>query len=230
MTWAIKQKIQDERTQHDPMDCSRVPWNSATSPDWGTLEDWKSAPEATWGPSNQGATNESPTDIDYANSKGKGKGEGYSGGKGYGKEQNPVQYHMMMAMKAMKGGGKSSLYSGNKGAGKGKGKSDDRECYNCGGKGHIARNCPHPKNSGNSRVPAREVGNDEGEELVWGALVIDEVQDIDSAEDEKRKRSELEAKKLAQRGNLRTTPDPKATAERALKDDPGERKSREATG
>ena len=148
---------------------------------------------------------------------------------GQGKQQNSAQYYMIMALKAMKGGGKSSPYSGPpgagfKGGGKGKGKSDDRECYNCGAKGHIARNCPHPKAAGNSRVPVREAAHDEGAELVWGALVIDEVQDMDSAEDEKKKKSELEAKKWAQRGSLRTTPDPKATVERARKDRPWRKK------
>ena len=54
---------------------------------------------------------------------------------------------------------------GSKEGGKGKGESDDRECHNCGAKGQIARNCLDPKNSGNLRVPAREVGNIEGEEL-----------------------------------------------------------------
>ena len=83
---------------------------------------------------------------------------------------------MMMAMQAMKERGKSSPYSGNEGAGKGKEKSDERECDNCGGKGHVARNCLLLKNTGNSRVPAGEVGNDESEELVCGACVIDEVQ------------------------------------------------------
>ena len=100
------------------------------------------------------------------------EGEGKSmSTKGQGEQQNSAQYYLMMAMKAMKGGGKSSPYSGPpgtgfKGGGKGKGKSDDRECYNCGAKGHIARNCPHPKATGNSRVPVREAAHDEGAELV----------------------------------------------------------------
>ena len=109
MKWAINQKIQNERTQHDPMDCSHVPLNSAQYSDWSTPEDWKSAADATWGPSNQDTSTESTTDVNYAYSKGKGKGDMYSqGGKGQGKQQNSLQYHMMMAMKAMKGGGKEA--------------------------------------------------------------------------------------------------------------------------
>ena len=86
---------------------------------------------------------------------------------------------MMMAMKAMKGGAKSNPNTsapGTKGGGKGKGKSDDRECYNCSGRGQIARNCAHPPNQQNSRVPVREAALDEGEELVWGACVAEAVQ------------------------------------------------------
>ena len=111
MKWAINQKIQNERTQHEPIDCSHVPWSPAVNSEWGTQEDWKSAPEATWGPCTQGTTNESPTDVDYAYSKAKGKGEGYSRGKGKGKQQNSAQFYMMMAMKAMKGKGKGGQYS-----------------------------------------------------------------------------------------------------------------------
>ena len=96
MKWAINQKIQNERTQHDPMDCGHVPWNPAVNSEWGTQDDWKSAPNAAWGPSTQGGVNESPIDVDYANAKGKGKEEGYSGGKGLGKQQNSAQYYMMM--------------------------------------------------------------------------------------------------------------------------------------
>ena len=140
MKWAINQKIQNERTQHDPMDCSHVPWNSAIPQEWGNPEDWKSAADAAWGPSTPEQNAESPIDVDYAQSKGKGKGDwNPQGGKGQGKQQNSMQYYMMMAMKAMKGGGKGSQYSGYagnqgpgaKGGGKGgKGKSEDRECYN----------------------------------------------------------------------------------------------------
>ena len=124
---------------------------------------------------------------------------------------------MMMAMKDMKGGGKSSPYSGppgagSKGGGKGKGKSDDRKCYNCGAKKHIARNCPHLKMTGNSRVPVREAAHDEGGELVWGAAVIEEVQDMDSAEKSKPG--------LAPRSNPRAIAQPKTNAQSAIKDKP----------
>ena len=78
---------------------------------------------------------------------------------------------MMMATQAAKGGGNTSPYFGTRGAGangggRGKGKSGDRECYNCRGKGHIARNCPHPKTLGNSIAPAREAAHEEEGELV----------------------------------------------------------------
>ena len=86
MKWAVNRKMQNERPQHDPMDCSHVPWNPAVNSDWGAQDDWKSALDAAWGPSTQGGTIDSPTDVDYAHAKGKGKGEGYSGGKGQGKQ------------------------------------------------------------------------------------------------------------------------------------------------
>jgi len=184
MKWAINQKIQNERTQHDPMDCSHVPWHSPT--EWGSQDDWKNAAEVAWNSTPPESPNESPTDVDYANSKGKGKGDNYSqGGKGQGEPQNSAQYHMMMAMKAMKGSSKGTQYPGNqgpgiKGGGKGKGKADERECYNCGAKGHIARNCPHPKNPRNSRVPIREAASEEGEELIWGAAAVEMVPEENS--------------------------------------------------
>ena len=37
MKWAISQKIQNERTQHDPMDCIHVPWNSSPNSDWNSM-------------------------------------------------------------------------------------------------------------------------------------------------------------------------------------------------
>jgi hypothetical protein len=107
MKWAINQKIQNERTQQAPMDCSHVPWNPTQSTDWNIPTDWNSATDAAWNPGTPNDNKESPIDVDYAYSKGKGKADGYSGGKGQGKpQQNSMQYHMMMALKAMKGGGK----------------------------------------------------------------------------------------------------------------------------
>ena len=50
------------------------------------------------------------------------------------------------------------------------------------------------------------------------------MQDVNAADDEKKKKSELEAKRWAQRGNPRTTRDPKATIESALKDKPWRKK------
>ena len=91
------------------MNCSHVPWNSEPNSDWNILEDWKSVADAACGAITQQANNESPTDIDDANSKGKVKREGYSAaGEGQGKQQNSAQYYMMMATKAMKGRGKSA--------------------------------------------------------------------------------------------------------------------------
>ena len=60
-----------------------------------------------------------------------------------------------------------------------------------------------------------------------GACVNDEIQDVDAAEDEKTRRTrkiELEATRWAQRGNLRTSSDPKVTIENALKDKPWRKK------
>ena len=62
--------------------------------------------------------------------------------------------------------------------GKGGGKSDSRECYNCGGKGHIARNCHHPKRE--SRIQTRAI-EEADDEVCWGACMIDEIQDVHSA-------------------------------------------------
>ena len=95
-----------------------------------------------------------------------------------------------MMMKAMKGGGKGyseTPYSGQQRplpgeGGNGGRKSDTRGCYNCGAKGHIARNCVHPKRDRNSGMPAREVGIEEGDDGVcWGTCVIEELQDVDAA-------------------------------------------------
>ena len=95
MKWAINQKTQDERTQHDPMDCSHMPWNSAQHPaqhsDCNLTEEWKAGTDAAWGPSTPEANTEIPTDVDYAYSKGKGKGEGSSpAGKGQGEQQHSL--------------------------------------------------------------------------------------------------------------------------------------------
>ena len=33
--------------------------------------------------------------------------------------------------------------------------ADDRECYNCGEKGHLSYNCPRPKNYNGGRIGTR---------------------------------------------------------------------------
>ena len=99
MTWAINQKIQNDRTQNDPMDLSHVPWDSMTA-NWGTQEEWGLNNQ----PPNNSPTTETPTDLNYMKAKGGGKGDS-KGGKGPGNALNPAQYYMMMAMKAMKAGG-----------------------------------------------------------------------------------------------------------------------------
>ena len=97
MKWTISHKIQNERTQDDPVDCSHVPWSSAPDSEWRTQEDRKSAADAARGPSAPDASIESPTDVNCAQSegKGKGRGDGYSqGSQGHGNHQTSVQYRM----------------------------------------------------------------------------------------------------------------------------------------
>ena len=114
---------------------------------------------------------------------------GPQGGKGFGNPgipNNTMQYHFAMMMKAMKGGGKgypgfqqsgNQQSTGSQMKGKGGGKSDSRECFNCGGKGHIARNCPHPKRE--SRIQTRAI-EEADDEVCWGANMIDELHDVHS--------------------------------------------------
>ena len=63
---AINRQIQNERTQHDRMDCSHVPWNSTPNPGWNMPEEWKAATDAAWASTNLEANAESPTDVDCA--------------------------------------------------------------------------------------------------------------------------------------------------------------------
>ena len=73
------------------------------------------------------------------------------------------------------------------------GNSAQGGCYNCWKSGHTARTCHNPKVevcgcnrcgskghlTSQRRAPAREIA--EEEDLLWGACVIDEVQDVDAA-------------------------------------------------
>ena len=184
MKWAINRKIENERAQHDPMDCNHAQGPEYSDPNWNwTQGDWPSGAQ-------EGTPEGSPQDVNYMNHKGKGGGKGDSkGGKGPS-NYNPLQYHFQMMMKAMKGGGKGYSgppYSGQQQqgppgkGGKGGGKSDNRSCYNCGAQGHIARNCPHPK-KGQSGVATREVAiNSDDDDVCWGTCVIEELQDVDAA-------------------------------------------------
>ena len=57
---------------------------------------------------------------------------------------------------------------------------------------------------------------------MWGACVIDEVQDLDPTEDERRTRSEPDAKKSGRR-NSKKDSEPKAGTESGLEDQPRRR-------
>ena len=119
MNWAINRKIENERSVHDPMDCNQAQ-------EWGAQEDWG------WPAGIQEEMSPPPMEVNYVNAKGKGKGDWNSkGGKGLGNQSSPAQYHMMMAMKAMKGNSKgfnihAAQYSQGKG-GKGGGKSGGKD-------------------------------------------------------------------------------------------------------
>jgi len=84
--------------------------------------------------------------------RGKGGGKdngggkkGYGGGKNYG---------------GGKGGWNNSYQpKGYQGGPKGGGKSEDRNCYNCGEKGHLAANCPKEKGKGKGAVNGVEDGS-----------------------------------------------------------------------
>ena len=193
MKWAINQKIENERSQRNFMDCNHAQ-------NWDMPSDWN------WNnDSHQTTTADQPiNDLNYVNKgkgKGKGKGDwGPTGGKGASNQQNPIQYYMMMAMKAMKGMGKGgSTQSNQSSQGKdGGGKSGGKGCFNCGQLGHMARNCPHPPKCNRcgktghlakdcrAAIPTREVAaEEESDDVVWGTCVIDELQDIDAAEKKK---------------------------------------------
>ena len=81
-----------------------------------------------------------PMDVDYiGKSKGKGKSKSKSKGKSKGKSGNNSKGKSKGKSKDRnQGKGKSKINS----KGKGKGKpSNDKECYVCGKKGHLARDC-----------------------------------------------------------------------------------------
>ena len=125
----------------------------------------------------------------------------------------------------MKGGGKGGNKGGYQNSGyqsQGKGVSQSSggqppTCYNRGKSANIARHCLSPKVETRTcnlcgkkghlapqrRVPTREICEEETADIVWGACVIDEIQDVDIAGkvsnemQEQKKKKELSNQKLA---------------------------------
>ena len=119
--------------------------------------------------------------------------------KGAGTQQTPRQWAMSMLMKPT--GKRGASRRGYQGQSNNQGKRDSQSssqsggCYDCGKAGHIPRNCPNSgvearvcnrcgmkgRLASRCKVNVREVAEEQEEAVIWGASVIDEVQDVDVA-------------------------------------------------
>ena len=129
MNWAVNKKL--EKSKHDPMDIGGVDGEEPLYP-VTELEELTKLLDA-YNVSTGGFEDEEGEDID-AVSKGKGRGKGQKGyqGKGKGKGGQSTIQALIAQLKAMK----TAPPPINPHA--------DKECGNCGKKGHIARDCRKP--------------------------------------------------------------------------------------
>ena len=135
----------------------------------------KSKGESGYGPQwpGKGANGWRPDPRDHQKGDwGKGHWGDWGKGSAYGKSWNESPKG--------KGKGKSDI------KGKGKGKTSSMTCYNCGGKGHKARDCPTARiNSLEDEAPQLHDDEDQGSEACWCLTELLE-ESIAACEDKER--------------------------------------------